>query len=71
SQPAVGKNNQSRFVRLTGKDVAVETEGRDWLIRLAIDGDEQVLQFGPIVKGNAIREASKFIRFDYFKNKVQ
>ncbi len=71
SQPAVGKNNQSRFVRFTGKVVAVETEGREGLIRLAIDGDEQVLQLGPIVKGNAIRDASTFIRFDDFKNQVQ
>ncbi|CNF19362.1 DUF2291 family protein [Yersinia similis] len=71
SQPAVGKNSQSRFVRFTGKVVAVETEGREGVIRLAIDGDEQVLQLGPIVKGNAIRDASTFIRFDDFKNQVQ
>ena len=41
------------------------------MIRLAIDGDEQVLQVGPIVKGNAIRDASTFIRFEDFKNQVQ
>lgn len=49
--------------------MAVETEGREGLIRLAIDGDEQVLQLGPIVKGNAIRDASTFIRFDDFKTR--
>lgn len=71
SQPAAGKNSQSRFVRFNGKVVAVDTEGREGLIRLAIDGDEQVLQVGPIVKGNAIRDASTFIRFEDFKNQVQ
>ncbi|EMG5761317.1 DUF2291 family protein, partial [Yersinia enterocolitica] len=40
-------------------------------IRVAVEGDEQVLQLGPIVKGNAIRDASTFIRFEDFKNQVQ
>ncbi|AHM75548.1 DUF2291 family protein [Yersinia hibernica] len=71
SQPATGKNSQSRFVRFSGKVVAVETEGREGAITIAVDGDEQILQLGPIVKGNAIRDASTFIRFEDFKNQVQ
>ncbi len=71
NQPATGKNSQSRFVRFSGKVVAVETEGREGMMKVAIDGDEQVLQLGPIVKGNAIRDASTFIRFEDFKNQVQ
>lgn len=71
SQPVPGKNSQSRFVRFSGKVVAVETEGREGVMRVAVDGDEQVLQLGPIVKGNAIRDASTFIRFEDFKNQVQ
>ncbi|HDL7056512.1 DUF2291 family protein [Yersinia enterocolitica] len=71
NQPATGKNSQSRFVRFNGKVVAVETEGREGAIRVAVEGDEQVLQLGPIVKGNAIRDASIFIRFEDFKNQVQ
>ncbi|HEI6946193.1 TPA: DUF2291 family protein [Yersinia enterocolitica] len=71
NQPATGKNSQSHFVRFSGKVVAVETEGREGAIRVAVEGDEQVLQLGPIVKGNAIRDASTFIRFEDFKNQVQ
>ncbi|WP_145519031.1 DUF2291 family protein [Yersinia bercovieri] len=71
SQPATGKNSQSHFVRFSGKVVALDTEGREGAIKLAVDGDEQVLQLGPIVKGNAIRDASTFIRFEDFKNQVQ
>ncbi|HHL2558251.1 TPA: DUF2291 family protein [Yersinia enterocolitica] len=71
NQPATGKNSQSHFVRFNGKVVAVETEGREGAIRVAVEGDEQVLQLGPIVKGNAIRDASTFIRFEDFKNQVQ
>ncbi|WP_145599969.1 DUF2291 family protein [Yersinia frederiksenii] len=69
--PVPGKNSQSRFVRFSGKVVAVETEGREGVMKVAVDGDEQVLQLGPIVKGNAIRDASTFIRFEDFKNQVQ
>ncbi|MGT3180647.1 DUF2291 family protein [Yersinia enterocolitica] len=71
NQPATGKNSQSHFVRFNGKVVVVETEGREGAIRVAVEGDEQVLQLGPIVKGNAIRDASTFIRFEDFKNQVQ
>ncbi|MDN0119592.1 DUF2291 family protein [Yersinia frederiksenii] len=71
NQPVPGKNSQSRFVRFSGKVVAVETEGREGVMKVAVDGDEQVLQLGPIVKGNAIRDASTFIRFEDFKNQVQ
>ncbi len=71
NQPATGKNSPSHFVRFNGKVVAVETEGREGAIRVAVEGDEQVLQLGPIVKGNAIRDASTFIRFEDFKNQVQ
>ena len=71
SQPATGKNSQSHFVRFSGKVVAVDTEGREGTIKIAVEGDEQALQLGPIVKGNAIRDASTFIRFEDFKNQVQ
>ncbi|CQI90354.1 putative lipoprotein [Yersinia rohdei] len=70
-QPVPGKNSQSRFVRFSGKVVAVDTEGREGVMKVAVEGDEQVLQLGPIVKGNAIRDASTFIRFEDFKNQVQ
>ncbi|MGK4444313.1 DUF2291 family protein [Yersinia enterocolitica] len=71
SQPATGKNSQSHFVRFSGKVVAVDIEGREGTIKIAVEGDEQALQLGPIVKGNAIRDASTFIRFEDFKNQVQ
>ncbi|WP_019210897.1 DUF2291 family protein [Yersinia massiliensis] len=71
SQPATGKNSQSHFVRFSGKVMAVDTEGREGTIKIAVEGDEQALQLGPIVKGNAIRDASTFIRFEDFKNQVQ
>lgn len=71
SQPATGKNSQSHFVRFSGKVTAVDTEGREGTIKIAVEGDEQALQLGPIVKGNAIRDASTFIRFEDFKNQVQ
>ncbi|QHB31574.1 DUF2291 family protein [Yersinia canariae] len=71
SQPAAGKNSKSYFVRFNGKVMAVETEGREGTMKIAVEGDEQVLQLGPIVKGNAIRDASTFIRFEDFKNQVQ
>ncbi|CNH19580.1 putative lipoprotein [Yersinia massiliensis] len=71
SQPATGKNSQSHFVRFSGKVAAVDTEGREGTIKIVVEGDEQALQLGPIVKGNAIRDASTFIRFEDFKNQVQ
>ncbi|MGO3408744.1 DUF2291 family protein [Marinomonas sp.] len=61
----------SVFVRLNGVIDAVELGKHRGVIRLNL-GDRSVdLQVGRIIKGNAIRDASKFVLFDDFKNQIR
>ncbi|MEQ9865738.1 DUF2291 family protein [Pectobacterium aroidearum] len=59
------------YARLHGTVRGIDRESREGKLMLDVQGDAVTLQLGPIVKGNAIRDAAGFIRFEDFKNQVQ
>ncbi|MDY4388991.1 DUF2291 family protein [Pectobacterium aroidearum] len=59
------------YARLHGTVRGIDRESREGKLMLDVQGDTVTLQLGPIVKGNAIRDAAGFIRFEDFKNQVQ
>lgn len=59
------------YARLQGTVSGIDRASREGKLMLDVQGDAVTLQLGPIVKGNAIRDAAGFIRFDDFKNQVQ
>lgn len=62
---------QSVFVRLTGKVERVDNSNeREQKVVLLINGQPLAIQSGPVMRGNAIRDAAGF-RFDEFTNQVQ
>ncbi len=66
-----GTDSISVFGRFNGTVASVDNDGRERKMRLTVNGEEVVIQLGPIVKGNALRDAAGFIRFEDFKNQVQ
>lgn len=66
-----GSARKAVYVRLQGTVSGIDRESREGKLLLDVQGDTVTLQLGPIVKGNAIRDAAGFIRFDDFKNQVQ
>ena len=68
---ASGATPQSVFVRLnsevTGTDVS---NPREQKLTLTLLGQPLVVQLGPVMRGNAIRDASGF-KFEDFTNQVQ
>ncbi len=63
--------NKSVYVKFTGKISALDTEGLERNLTAIVNGEQVSLQLGPIIKGNAVRDAAGFIRFEDFKNQVQ
>ncbi|WP_224651682.1 DUF2291 family protein [Pectobacterium versatile] len=59
------------YARLQGTVSGIDRASREGKLMLDVQGDAVTFQLGPIVKGNAIRDAAGFIRFDDFKNQVQ
>ncbi|MBI0549829.1 DUF2291 family protein [Pectobacterium parmentieri] len=66
-----GAARKAVYARLQGPIGGIDRESREGKLVLNVKGDTVTLQLGPIVKGNAIRDAAGFIRFDDFKNQVQ
>ncbi|MBS4431786.1 DUF2291 domain-containing protein [Pectobacterium punjabense] len=66
-----GTARKAVYARLQGTVSGIDRESREGKLTLDVKGDAVTLQLGPIVKGNAIRDAAGFIRFDDFKNQVQ
>lgn len=64
-----GRN--SAFVRISGLVSAVDDNNKVGTMALETQDQKLVLQIGPIVRGNSIRDAASFINFDDFKNQVQ
>ncbi len=64
-----GKN--SEFVRISGTVGAVDDSKKTATMTVTTGEEDVVLQIGPIIRGNAIRDAASFINFDDFKNQVQ
>ncbi|MEL2240175.1 DUF2291 family protein [Leclercia adecarboxylata] len=62
---------QSVFVRLTGKVERVDASNeREQKLVMTVNGQPVEIQSGPVMRGNAIRDAAGF-RFDEFTNQVQ
>ncbi len=61
----------SAFVRISGIVDAVDDSKKTATMTVATSNDNVVLQIGPIIRGNSIRDAASFINFDDFKNQVQ
>lgn len=59
------------YARLQGTISGIDRESREGKLMLDVQGDTVTLQLGPIIKGNAIRDAAGSIRFEDFKNQVQ
>jgi len=62
---------QSVYARISGKITGLDTEGLARKLTVNVNGESVVMQLGPIITGNAVRDAAGFIRFDDFKNQVQ
>ncbi len=69
-KPAEGKNT-SYFVKISGNVSDIDLSSKEGTIKLSSGSDVIALQVGPITRGNAIRDAASFIKFDQFKNQVQ
>ena len=62
---------QSVFVRLTGKIERVDNSNeREQKLVMMVNGQPVEIQSGPVMRGNAIRDAAGF-RFEEFTNQVQ
>lgn len=66
-----GSARKAIYARIQGTVSGIDRESREGKLMLDVQGDAVTLQLGPIVKGNAIRDAAGFIRFEDFKNQVQ
>ncbi|WP_420065847.1 DUF2291 family protein [Pectobacterium colocasium] len=66
-----GSGRKAVYARFQGTVSGIDRESREGKLLLDVQGDTVMLQLGPIVKGNAIRDAAGFIRFEDFKNQVQ
>ncbi|WP_165314099.1 DUF2291 family protein [Vibrio ziniensis] len=64
-----GRN--SAFVRISGVVGAVDDSKKAATMTVDTGSKELLLQIGPIIRGNSIRDAASFINFDDFKNQVQ
>ncbi|NVK74768.1 MAG: DUF2291 family protein [Oceanospirillaceae bacterium] len=64
-------NKQSFFVRLDGTIENVNLGKMKGVITINLGDTKIDLQVGRIIKGNAIRDASKYVVFDDFKNQIR
>lgn len=57
----------------TGVVAAKNTESRAGTLELTVDGlpDPVVLQIGPVIRGNAVRDALPFVSFQDFTNQLE
>ena len=60
-------------VKGTGRVMGVDTTSRagTLTLKLAEDAPDVVLQFGPVIRGTALRDALSFITFDQFVNQLE
>lgn len=64
-------SNESVFVQASGKVTAFdEGNGRERSLTMTINGEPVKVLVGPLLRGNAIRDAAGF-RFEQFTNQVQ
>ncbi|CAM3624001.1 hypothetical protein VA7868_02470 [Vibrio aerogenes CECT 7868] len=65
------KEDSSRFVRIHGIVNSLDDSKKRATMTVTSAQHQVVLQIGPIIRGNSIRDAASFIQFDDFKNQVQ
>lgn len=65
------KKDANGFVRLSGQIESVDDTKKAATMVILADGQQVVVQIGPIIRGNAVRDSASFINFDDFKNQVQ
>ncbi|PJC87191.1 hypothetical protein CSW98_04620 [Vibrio sp. HA2012] len=65
------ENNTSTFIKLRGKIIQVDTSSKNATMTVKALSQQITVQIGPIIRGNAIRDAASFLTFDQFKNQVQ
>ncbi|WP_410015211.1 DUF2291 family protein [Sodalis sp. C49] len=66
-----GVDGKSVYTRFSGKVTAVDADGLERKLTLSVNNEPVTLQLGPIIRGNAVRDAAGFLRFEDFKNQVQ
>ncbi|WP_413741026.1 DUF2291 family protein [Sodalis sp. RH15] len=66
-----GTDTKSVYSKFSAKVGAVDADGMERKLTLNVNGDTVLLQLGPVIKGNAVRDAAGFIHFEDFKNQVQ
>ncbi|MCE0495984.1 DUF2291 family protein [Vibrio salinus] len=64
-------DRKSQFVSFQGIVNSVDDSSMRATMDVVSGQKNIVLQIGPIVRGNSVRDASSFINFDDFKNQVQ
>ncbi|MBL1822648.1 DUF2291 family protein, partial [Klebsiella pneumoniae] len=68
---ASGATPQRVFVRLSSEVTGIDVSNpREQKLTLTLHGQPLVVQLGPVMRGNAIRDASGF-KFEDFTNQVQ
>ena len=68
---ASGATPQSVFVHLNSEVTGIDVGNpREQKLKLTLHGQPLVVQLGPVMRGNAIRDASGF-KFEDFTNQVQ
>lgn len=65
------QESASSFVRLSGRVIEVDNSSKNATMLVESMSQQFIVQIGPIIRGNAIRDAVSFINFDEFKNQVQ
>ncbi|XBS68225.1 DUF2291 family protein [Acerihabitans sp. KWT182] len=66
-----GTDTKSTYSKFSAKVSGVDADGMERKLTLNVNGDTVLLQLGPVIKGNAVRDAAGFIHFEDFKNQVQ
>jgi len=69
--PTTLNKDNTLFVRLTGLVNSVDLSTKNATMHMESNGIPLIIQIGPIIRGNAIRDAASFLNFDQFKNQVQ
>lgn len=72
SELLIKESEKSYFTNITGVIESVDTSSKPALLKVKQGNESIAIQLGPIIKGNAIRDASsRLLPFDQFKNQIQ
>lgn len=71
SAKVTSDKGKSYFVKINGTVSQLDLAAKEKTLKIDLGSDVVTLQLGPITRGNSIRDAASFIKFDQFKNQVQ